>query len=127
MTKTSIRSRSLVGSQVRNRALAPVRGLIGLIALGLVLASVSVQAEAGRGEPLIDLNRATAEELAGLPGIGASKAAAIVEYRKSSGAFTSVDELEAVRGIGPALVAKLRPHVKLGSSGGAKSRSNAAK
>jgi competence ComEA-like helix-hairpin-helix protein len=69
----------------------------------------------------LDLNRASAAELEALPGIGAAKAAAIVAHRDASGAFHSVDELEAVRGIGPALVEKLRPHVTLGPKGPAPS------
>ena len=78
------------------------------------LASSVVQAEPqGSGGPL-DLNRATAEQLESLPGIGAVKAAAILAVRDTKGGFQSMDELEAVRGIGPALVKKLAPHVKLG-------------
>ncbi len=94
------------------------RILLALLVLGLLFMSTLTQAEAASGEARIDLNRATAEELATLPGIGAAKAAAIVEYRASSGAFASLEDLEAVRGIGPALVAKLRPLVTLSSRGG---------
>ena len=108
------------------RVFASSRILACLLVLGLFFMSTLTQAEAASGEPRIDLNRATAEELAALPGIGAAKAAAIVEYRASSGAFASVEDLEAVRGIGPALVAKLRPLVKLGSSGGSRGQAGAA-
>jgi competence protein ComEA len=95
--------------------------VIGLLLMSLLLGSSLVQAEAGADAQLVDLNRASAEELTALPGIGEAKAAAIVEYRNERGRFTSVDDLEAVRGIGPALVAKLRPHLTLGASGKAKS------
>lgn len=94
------------------------RNLLALLVLGLLCMPALAQAEAASAEPRIDLNRATAEQLVALPGIGAAKAAAIVEYRASSGAFASVEDLEAVRGIGPALVAKLRPLVTLGSGSG---------
>ncbi len=50
----------------------------------------------------IDLNRATADQLDGLPGIGPATAAAIVAHREANGPFASVDELLEVRGIGPA-------------------------
>ena len=102
------------------------RTLLILLVLALLFMSTLAQAEAASDVPRIDLNRATAEELAALPGIGAAKAAAIVEYRASSGAFASIEDLEAVRGIGPALVAKLRPLVKLGSSGGSRGQAGAA-
>ena len=123
MFNFQIRSRSEVGPQARVGVRA--RALIGLVALSLLFASSAVHAEAGDDATRVDLNRASAEELATLPGIGEAKAAAIIEFRTSSGAFSSLEELEGVRGIGPALVAKLRPHVTLGSQGGSKSPSKA--
>lgn len=54
----------------------------------------------------LDLNRATAEELDGLPGVGPAKAKAIVEDRERNGPFASVDEVERVKGIGPKLLEK---------------------
>ena len=59
----------------------------------------------------VDLNRATATELDALPGIGPATAQAIVEHRAANGPFTSVDDLEQVRGIGPAKLATIRPLV----------------
>ena len=51
----------------------------------------------------------TAAQLEELPGIGASKAAAIFAYREKNGRFESCDALDAVEGIGPATVSTLRP------------------
>jgi competence protein ComEA len=48
----------------------------------------------------VNVNTATATELETLPGIGPALAAAIIEERERRGGFGSVDELEAVRGIG---------------------------
>lgn len=48
----------------------------------------------------VDINTATVEELQALQGIGPKKAAAIVEYRKLHGPFKSVDDLAQVPGIG---------------------------
>ena len=59
--------------------------------------------------PILHLNSASANDLAGLPGIGPGRAKAIVAYREAHGSFASVDDLEKVPGIGPATMAKLRP------------------
>jgi competence protein ComEA len=67
----------------------------------------------GGGDGPIDLNRATVEQLDGLPGIGPSTAAAIVAHRERHGPFASVDDLEAVRGIGPAKLEAIRAEVTL--------------
>jgi competence protein ComEA len=59
----------------------------------------------------LDLNRATVDELDALPGVGPATAAAIVAHREANGPFATVDELEAVRGIGPAKLESIRPLV----------------
>lgn len=56
---------------------------------------------------LLNVNRATALELEGLPGIGPSLAQRIVADREARGPFATVAALDRVPGIGPALVARL--------------------
>lgn len=65
---------------------------------------------------VLDLNTASAADLERLPGIGAGRAADIVAYRQEHGGFQSVDELDAVGGIGSATLESLRPYVTV--SGG---------
>jgi competence protein ComEA len=62
---------------------------------------------------IIDLNRASIEELDRLPGVGPVLARRIVEHRQREGRFREVDELLAVRGIGPRLLERLRGHVRV--------------
>ena len=63
----------------------------------------------------IDLNRAGAEELDALPGIGPVLARRILEHRARQGPFRRVEELLAVRGIGPKLFARLESRVTVDS------------
>lgn len=61
------------------------------------------------GQPaLVDLNSADETTLQSLPGIGPAMSARIIEHRTANGQFTSVDQLSAVSGIGPATLARLR-------------------
>lgn len=65
------------------------------------------------GDRRIDPNRATAQELEALPGIGPALAGRIVEWRARHGPFRTAADLEKVPGIGPALLERLRPHLRL--------------
>ena len=58
----------------------------------------------------INLNKATIEELTLLPGIGPATAEKIIEHRKTSGAFSSVDDLDDIKGIGEKKLEKIRPY-----------------
>jgi competence protein ComEA len=49
----------------------------------------------------ININSASAAELERLPGVGPSRAEAIVNYREENGDFTSIDEIMNISGIGP--------------------------
>ncbi len=64
----------------------------------------------------VDLNTADQDTLQReLSGIGSAKAAAIVAHRESRGAFTSVDELLEVQGIGKSLLDKNRDRLVVGA------------
>lgn len=91
-----------------------MRNVFAFFLLALALQAAVVQAGTEGAKLPLDLNRATADQLEALPGIGEAKAAAILEVRDQRGGFESIEELEAVRGIGPALIEKLRPLVVLG-------------
>jgi len=64
------------------------------------------------GGPL-DLNTATVADLDALPGIGPVLAQRIVDHRTAHGPFRSVDQLDDVSGIGPAIFADLADRVRV--------------
>ncbi|WP_104172975.1 ComEA family DNA-binding protein [Arthrobacter sp. Y81] len=61
----------------------------------------------------IDLNSATAEELGALPRVGPVLAQRIVDWRKEHGRFSTVEELDAVDGVGPKMLETLLPLVRV--------------
>jgi competence protein ComEA len=83
---------------------------------GEVMASTAEAAQANEGDAggLMNINSASVAELDTLPGIGQITAERIVEHREANGPFTAVEELQSVRGIGPALLAKIAPLVTIG-------------
>ena len=86
------------------QVLVPVRaGAAG----GVAPAAGAAAAAPAPGQPL-NLNTATLEQLDTLSGVGPLTAQKILDFREQHGAFTSVDELDAVPGIGPARLEQLR-------------------
>lgn len=67
-----------------------------------------------RASTPLDLNRASQQDLEGLPGIGAGLAARIVDSRAQLGIFASVDDLRRVRGVGALTLARVRPLLSIG-------------
>lgn len=67
----------------------------------------------------IDPNEADRAAWIRLPGIGPRTAAAILDHRTTRGPFRRLEDLLAVRGIGPATLEKLRPWLEWPSGGGA--------
>jgi competence protein ComEA len=85
--------------------------LIKSLAFSLLLSTAAFAA--GK----VDINRATASELAAsLNGVGDAKAQAIVEHREKNGPFKSADQLAEVRGIGLKTVEKNREVIQVGGN-----------
>ncbi|WP_110685295.1 ComEA family DNA-binding protein [Salinicola aestuarinus] len=76
-----------------------IRTALLAVALGF---SISVLAQ-----DAVNVNQASVESLASLPGIGEVKAQAIVDERETHGAFESLEDLTRVSGIGPKTVDNL--------------------
>ncbi len=90
---------------------------VGLLC-GLVLAGSGRSAVAAGAAPTdagqrVNLNTANADELARLPGIGPSKAQAIIQYRAQQ-PFATPDDLRKVKGIGDKLYEQVKDQITVG-------------
>lgn len=108
------------------------------VILALTIAS-SVSAGVRKAEPavapVVNVNTATEQQYAFLPGVGPKLAAELNAHVESCcdhqegarAAFKSVNDLLKVKGIGPAKLAKMRPYVVLKGETTAKGKIRAAK
>lgn len=87
-----------------------IHALFGACLVALMLGLAPLGAMAQEVEP-INVNTAGAELLAELPGIGPSKAAAIIEDREANGPYASAEDLTRISGIGDGTVANLEDQV----------------
>jgi competence protein ComEA len=89
-----------------------VKGIAAAAALGVALPALA----GGKGPPpgeRLDLNRATVSELMRVPGIGQKKAQAIVALRQKQ-PFRRVEDVLAVKGLGPAWLARVKASLVVG-------------
>ena len=71
----------------------------------------SVKKSAPSDGSRININTATSQELQTLPRIGPTLAQRIIEYRQTSGGFSTVDDLTNVKGIGEKTLEKIRDRI----------------
>ena len=88
--------------------------VVGLLC-GLLLLGTGARAADSGLDAKVNLNTASAAELATLPGIGPSKAQAIVEHRAKA-PFASPDDLRKVKGIGAKLYESIRERITVGDA-----------
>ena|SRR3989338_1407694 len=81
-----------------------------LVAVSATASAASKSAKQLTG--VVNINTAVAADLMLLPGIGKSKADAIIAYRQTS-PFKSAQDLTKVKGIGEKMLVKIQQHVVL--------------
>ena len=75
------------------------RSLVLVIVMGIVLTFVPTLLAGETGK--VNINTATAEEIAKLEKIGSKYAERIVQYRKEHGPFKKAEDITKVKGVGP--------------------------
>ena len=87
---------------------------IALIAAAFLLAgAAAVRADSSEAAPSgkVNINQASAAQIAFLPRIGEKVAVRVVDYRKSHGPFARAEDLMEVKGIGEKLFLTLKPYL----------------
>lgn len=79
----------------------------------LIYAAPQAQAQTEMIQAPVNINSATAEELQSVRGIGPALAERIVQYRKENGSFRTLEDLTAVRGIGQAKLQRIKSQITI--------------
>jgi competence protein ComEA len=85
--------------------------VLGLSLSGLAAHPATAEGEAPATHKVVNVNQASAEEIARLPRVGAKLAGRIVEHRKEHGAFKRPEDLMQVKGVGEKFFTTLKPYV----------------
>ena len=104
--------------RIVSSALAVVLTLVATSGLAVAAARPAKAAKAAKAAPTakVNINTASVQQLATLPGIGDKVAVRIVEYRQKSGGFKSPTELVNVRGIGEKNLHKIEAYLTTGDA-----------
>ena len=99
---------------VRNaaRTLVLALGLVAVLA-SAASAPAADTAAAAPAKKTVNVNQASADELARLPRVGPSLAGKIVAHREKNGPFKRTEDLMEVKGIGEKMFASLKPYVSV--------------
>lgn len=111
--------------QYRNR----VKGALGVFLVATILfggafmlplerahaaqPKATLQLQEQTSMPVININKATAEELDAIRGVGPVLADRIIKFREQNGGFKNVDDLSKVRGISGAKFQKIKDQVTI--------------
>lgn len=89
----------------------PALGLNPLLASEPAGQVAKLTAHTQAAKTLLSINKATAEQLVEIPGIGQKKAEAILAYIKEKGPIQNQQQLTEVKGIGAKLAEKIASYV----------------
>lgn len=95
--------------------------MAAIAAIALSAPAVSAQSKAPAPKAAataaspVNLNTATAEQLATIPGVGPKMAERIIDYRQKNGGFKKVEDLMNVTGVGEKSFLRMKPLITVGT------------
>ena len=99
--------------------------LLSISAVQPYLVMAEAAGPVSKGEmSVLNVNIASADEMAAIPGLGEKKSQAIVKFREKHGPFVKVEDLKKVDGIGDKLFVKIKPYVTVKADSTIKAQNN---
>jgi competence protein ComEA len=101
---------------MRKATMGALLVIVSLAALPVRAAKAAASTASADASGVINVNSASAEQIAFLPRVGIKLAERVVEYRKSNGPFKKIEDLMEVKGVGEKLFVALKPHLTVSGS-----------
>ncbi|MCC6544604.1 MAG: helix-hairpin-helix domain-containing protein [Nitrospirae bacterium] len=99
--------------------------LLSISAVQPCLVMAEAAAPVSKGEmAVLNVNAASADDMAAIPGLGEKKSQAIVKFREKHGPFVKVEDLKKVDGIGDKLFGKIKPYFTVKTESAIKAQNN---
>jgi competence protein ComEA len=98
------------------KSIARCLALLSAVSVTSGLLSAPAPAETETSRKTVNINQATADELARLPRVGSKLAGRIVTHRSQHGPFKRAEDLMAVKGVGEKKFASLKPYLAVSGS-----------
>ena len=95
--------------------------MVAIAAIALTAPTLGAQGKTPAPKPAataaapVNLNTATAEQLATIPGVGPKMAERIIDYRQKNGGFKKVEDLMNVSGVGEKSFLRMKPLITVGT------------
>lgn len=98
------------------KSIARSLAILSVLSVTNGLLSTPAPAETETGRKTVNVNQASADEIARLPRVGSKLAVRIVTHRSQHGPFKRAEDVMAVKGVGEKMFASLKPYLAVSGS-----------